>query len=248
MSAEEAEKEPARAGAGGGFMKYLKDGENRIRILQEPDEWTYYWEHFNPAGFPFPCTNDRTSCPGCTSDLEKMRGVSRRVAFNAFDGQYTNVWKLPITVADKLKSRHERIGTLKDRDYVIYKNKNAQGRVDFDIEGQEKESFDFSECEPYLGDPEEFLAAAFEDSWGDDAKTRATTVKATDADQRDQLRAKIERAKVEEPAEDRVISEAELRKMEPWDLAELCKREGFGDIPKNTETTDDIVDWMMTKV
>ena len=47
-------------------MKYLKDGDQTLRILQEPDAWKYYWEHFNPSGFPFPCSGERTTALAAT--------------------------------------------------------------------------------------------------------------------------------------------------------------------------------------
>jgi len=73
-TADEAEKDSRSTGTTGNFMKYLKDGEQTIRILQEPEEWKYYWEHYNPSGYPFPCTNE-ADCPGCNSDLEEMKKV-----------------------------------------------------------------------------------------------------------------------------------------------------------------------------
>ena len=41
------------------YLRYFKNAETTFRVLQEPDEWVDYWEHFNPNGYPFPCTRDR---------------------------------------------------------------------------------------------------------------------------------------------------------------------------------------------
>lgn len=252
-SEDEAKAEPSRGGGGSDFMKYCKEGDNTLRILDEPDKWVYYWEHYNPGGYPFPCTNDRESCPGCTSDVEKMQRASRKIAFNAFDGQYTNVWKVPKTVADKLKARWERIGTIRDRDYIIRQLKEKVGNktnYDYDVEGLDKVTFDFDEVEEYMRDPETLLAQAYEDAWGDDAKVRETRAQAKDSEESSRVRAKIQRSpkeeKKEEPKEEKVYSEADLRSMDVWDLASLCKREGIGEIPKNMETSDQIVDWMIS--
>lgn len=247
-SAEEAEKEPSRGGGGQSFMKYCREGDNTLRILDEPDKWVYYWEHFNPGGYAFPCTNDRDTCPGCTSDIERMQRASRKIAFNAFDGEYTNVWKVPKTVADKLKARWERIGTVRDRDYIITQIVTKSGNktnYDYDVEGQEKQKFDFSEVEEYMKDPEDLLAEAYDDAWGDDAKVRESRTRAKDTEETTKVKAKIQRAKKEEPVEEKVYSEEELRKMDVWDLAALCKNEGLGAIPKDMETSDAIVDWML---
>jgi hypothetical protein len=262
-SKEEALAEPAPSGGGGAsFMKYCKKGDNQVWILDEPDKWVWYWEHFNPGGFPFPCTNDRDTCPGCTSEVEKMKKASRKIAFNAFDGEYTNVWKVPKTVAEKLETRHERRGTITDRPYMITQLVTQVGNktnYDYDIEAGSPDdmSMDLTEVEQYKTDPETMLAQAYEDAWGDDAKVRATKAQASQAVAEDDVKSKIARAAVQQqmeadsrpkiqPKQEKTVTEEELRSMEPWDLVELCKKEGFGEVPKeHAETTDSIVDWML---
>src|SRR4249919_230048 len=99
-SKDEAQEEPGRGGGGGDFIKYLKEGNTTFRILQEQEEWKYYWEHFSPEGYSFPCPRDVDDpiemCPGCSSDNEKMKKVSRKIAFNAlhsFNGtEYVDVF------------------------------------------------------------------------------------------------------------------------------------------------------------
>jgi len=139
-SAAEAAEEPSRGGAGGDFIKYLREGDTTFRILQDRDDgWVYYWEHFSPMGFSFPCTNEEDTCPGCISDNEKMKKVGRKIAFNvleSFNGtDYVNVYKVPSTVASKLENRIARFGTVTDRDYTITKYKTTGDRWDFDLEG-----------------------------------------------------------------------------------------------------------------
>lgn len=246
MSEQEANEQPSRGG-GGGFIKYPKEGGNQVRILDEPDQWKYFWEHFNPGGYSFPCnTEDRGNCPGCTSDIEKMQKASEKVAMNCYDGQYTSVWKFPRkSVADKLKTRYERIGTITDRDYLITQIKSKKG-VEYDLEGLDKEAFDFDAVEEYKKDPEELLAEAYEDAWGGDAKSR-TAVAADAVQQQHEADAKPVRPTIkrEEPKEETTVSEKDLRAMDVWDLEKLCKSEGFGAIPKGLDTSDQIVDWML---
>lgn len=282
-SKEEAAAEPTTSGGGGGFMKYMKKGDNQVWILDEPKDWVYYWEHFNPSGFPFPCTNDRTSCPGCTSEVEKMKKPSRKIAFNAYDGQYTNVYKVPKTVADKLETRYERRQTITDRPYTITQLVTQVGNktnYDYDIEAGSPDDMeiDLSETEQYKRDPEELLAQAYEDAWGDDAKVRNTKATAKEAEDTSSLKAKLQRSAAvqrqldeEAPTRDKetvevtpdlpkeapssktveqekIVTEDELRRMDPWDLVKLCKDEGFGTPPQDVaETTDKIVDWMLTQ-
>ena len=241
QSAEEAAKD-TRGSGGGAFMKYPRQGDNVVRILDEPSDWVYYWEHFNPDGFAFPCTNDRDTCPGCTSDIEKMKNASRKVAFNAYDGTYVNVWKVPNqSVAEKLKARFERYGTITDRDYLIRQVKTAN-RTDYDVEGLDKNPHSkdaWEELQSKIVDPEDLLAQAYEDAWGDSAKVREAKV---------QPKTTSRFVKSEPKAEPKTYQEAELRTKEPWDLAQIAKEEGLGDIPPGTDTSDEIVDWMLSQV
>lgn len=257
-STAEAEAEPKGGGAGG-FIKYMKDGDNQIQIVDEYDNWTWYWEHYNPGGYPFPCTRERTTCPGCISEVEKMKKASYRAAFNAYDGEYTNVWKVPQTVADKLKNRSERLGTITDRPYLITRTKNDKGFYDYDIEGQLVSKLDMKEISQYVRDPEVLLAEAYEEAWGDSAKAQATTQKSEQATKEADLQERVNQAVAEKEAaqpekppfetssEANVVSEADLRKMDPMALLEMCQEEGLGD-PDGCKTADEIVDYMLTKV
>lgn len=264
-----AEQEAAMQDRGdSAFIKYLKKGDNTFQIVDEYDKWTWYWDHYNPGGFPFPCTNDRETCPGCTSDNEKMRKASRRAAFNAYDGEYTNVWKVPKTVAEKLKNRHDRLGTITDRPYRITQIQNDQGFYDYDIEGEAPAKLDMTEISKYLRDPEDLLAAAYDDAWGSSSKAATQSSPLASADRvaerqtgfkasevQDEVAARrrptIQRTEpVQEPVQEpeKVYSEAELRQMDAFGLLTLCDKEGLPEVPSDVKTTDEIVDWMLTQV
>lgn len=262
-SAQEAEKEAPRGGDSDAlFMRYLKDGDQTFRILNEPSEWLYYWEHFNPGGFPFPCNSEeRDKCPGCQSDNPKMVKASRRVAVNAWDGQYQNVWKIPKTVADKLKNRFERLGTITDRDYTFTRIKTGTGdnaRYDYDLEGGEKVATDWTPAD--MIDPEILLAAAYEEAWGDSSTVRAavgTTATSPRGEAvRRQLAAVIQpkdppsEPEAEQDAQAKgegvtEITEIQLRKKTPAALRKLCETEGYGKPPAYLKNSDGIVDWMV---
>lgn len=240
-SAEEAEAEAVERGVGGAFMRYVKDGDTILRVLDEPDDWKYYWEHYNPDGYPYPCNSeDRANCPGCQSDNEKVSKASRKIAFNAWDGQYANIWKVSKTVADKLKMRYERLGTVRDRDYLLTRYKKDNGFYDYEVEGQEKIPFDDTSIEKQ--DPEDLLQKMWDDAWGDSPKVPA---KKTASPQDTSKKAgKVVTASEPSPK----YNEADLRKMDPWDLVSLCHKEGFGQPPKEVaETSDKLVDWMLTQ-
>lgn len=271
-SAAEVAEEPPRGEGGSSFIRYLRQGDNTFRILQDPDEWIYYWEHFNPGGFAFPCTNDRASCPGCTSKVDKMKGATRMAVFHGLvsmnDVEYVNVYKVPSNrVGDLLKNRFDRNGTLTDRDYTITKIKLDNGNVAWDIEGTNLTPINVAEYKDQFKDIEQMLADAYEQSWGDPVVSRETEQRAADASTEDKVRSQVAAQKaslqkefgVEQtppPSEPEVesapvtegedtISESDLRKMTAEDLKTFCEANGWGPPPPRLKKVDSIVDWMM---
>lgn len=254
-SAQEAAEEASRGG-GGDFIRYLKEGSTTIRILQEPDEWLYYWEHFSPSGFSFPClSEDRDNCPGCSSDNEKMKKASRKIAFNvlvSFNGtEYINAFKIGPMVSEKLENRYKRFDTITDRDYTITKYKTSNDRWDFDVEGGTPTPVDLHKDE--WKDIEALLAQSYEDAWGDPQKAEANT-KAADAAAKEPAvasppsgRMKIDPAQSEEPPfeSEKAYKEADLRRMDPIDLLTLIKDEMQIEPPSSLTTSPEVVDWLM---
>lgn len=259
-SAAEAAAEPSRS-SGGDFIKYLKDGDTTFRIIQEPDDWKYYWEHFNPGGFSFPCPRDVSDpiedCPGCSSEIEKMSKVSRKVAFNvltSFNGQdYVNVYKITGTLADKLKNRFARQGTLTDRDYTITKFKTSGDRTDFDVDGQLPSPIDLTKYE--LKDVEQMLADTYDEQWGNPQTARESASKAAQSARETEVVAKVRGLSVapapkqEEPpfekAPEKEVKEEDLRAMSYEEILLLVKSEVDEAPPAEADTTDKVVDWLM---
>jgi len=257
-SKDEAATEPSRGGSGGDFIRYLKDGSTTMRILQEQDEWKYYWEHFSPAGFSFPCPRKPSDpvedCPGCASDNEKMSKVNRKIAFNAltsFNGvEYVNVWKIGPMVADKLENRIKRFDTITDRDYTITKYKTSGDRWDFDVEGATPTPVDLRKQD--WKDIEALLQQAWDDAWGDPATAAANTkasATATEAPRSNAKRPTIAPAPVvddeEPPFEEKVYQEADLRALDYEVLLKMIKDDMNIEPPAKMTTSDQVVDWLM---
>lgn len=262
-SAKEAAEEPSKGGGGGDFIKYLKEGDNTFRILQEPDEWLYYWEHFSPAGFSFPCNDTDVAnpnpegCPGCSSDNERMKRANRRIAFNvlhAFNGvEYVDAFKIGPAVADKLDNRYKRFGTITDRDYTITKYKTSGDRWDFDVEGNTPTPVDLRKSD--WRDIEAMLQQSWDDAWGDPnqaAANRQATAAAPAEAPPAQLprRATIAPQKPaplpeEPPFEEKVYQEADLRVMPRDLLVKLIHDEMGLTAPSLLTTSDGVVDWLM---
>jgi len=260
-SASEAAEEPGRGGGSGDFLRYLKEGDTTLRILQDPDEWLHYWEHFSPAGFSFPCprgVNDPIEdCPGCSSDNDKMKKVSKKIAFNvlvSFNGQeYVNGFKIGPMVSEKLENRYARFGTLTDRDYTITKYKTSSDRWDFDVEGNTPTPVDLHKDE--WKDIEALLQAAWDDAWGDPnqaaANKQASSQEATKpASAQRSARPTIAPQKPvqvvdEPPFEEKVYQEADLRALEYGVLLKMIKDDMDLEPPSTLDTTDEVVNWLM---
>jgi hypothetical protein len=262
-SAKEAEAEPGRGGVGGDFIRYLKDGDTTLRILQEPEEWTYWWEHFSPAGFSFPCPRAADDpiedCPGCSSDNEKMSKVSRKIGFNvltSWNGQeYVNAFKVGPTVADKLKNRYSRFGTITDRDYTITRYKSSGDRYDFDVDGAAPTPVNLRKDE--WKDIEALLAESYEQAWGDGDQGQANRQATREASREAAVAQKVKTATIapqrpapapeEPPFEEKVYAEADLRAMDLEDLLVLVKANMQVSVPDGMSTSDEVVDWLMSQ-
>lgn len=257
-SAKEAADEPGRSGGGGDFLRYLKEGDTTLRILQEPDEWLYYWEHFSPAGFSFPCPrgpeDPKEDCPGCSSDNEKMSKVSRKIAFNvlvSFNGvEYVNGFKIGPMVGDKLDNRYKRFGTVTDRDYTITKYKTSGDRWDFDVEGNTPTPIDLRKAD--WKDIEALLAASYDEAWGDPsqaaANKQATESAPVESTPKRPTIAAAPKVQPEDPPfeQEKAYQEADLRAMSPEDLLKVINSE-MKMVPPSTITNDStaMVDWLM---
>jgi len=254
-SAAEAAEEPSRGGAGGNWIRRLKEGRQTMRFLQEPENWTYYWEHFSPAGFSFACNNEE-DCPGCTSDNEKMKKVERRIACNilhSFNGvEYVDVIKFGNTVKDKLNNRAQRLGTITDRDYTIDKYKTSGDRWDFDIEGGDKTQINIGEFT--LKDVEAMLAEEWNERWGDPNQAAANR-QVTDTAPASKMVDRKPKAMTiapqpavvasEEPPFEPTYQESDLRSKTYEDLLLLVKKDMDMAPPATLTTTDQVVDWLM---
>ena len=259
FGATAAEHEAApKGGSGGTYMRYMKDGDTTFRILQEPDEWIYWYEHFNPGGFSFPCTRDRSTCPGCTSNIEKMQKASYKAGFNVLEGEYVNVYKVPITLAEKIKNRYERLGTITDREYTFTRYKTAGDKTDYDIEGGTPTKIDLSEYKDRIQEIEPMLEASYEEAWGDSNKAKASNTKAQDAEDVDKLREKVEQAQPQDPPSEpeadakaegeKEVSESYLRSLEHQELIDFLDQEG-AEVPKDVRVqgVNEIVDYLLTQ-
>ena len=238
------------------YMRPVKKGETRFRFLQEVKDWERFYEHYNPnpGGFPFPCTRDKATCPGCTSGNERMEKASRKYAVNALVGGYVDIYKMPLTVKNRMEIRSERNGgTILDRDYLVTRTGSGINDTEYDVEGLTPGPVDLAGKS--LHDIEGALQTAFKEAWPEwseddapkDSGVTSTPSGATQMPSHSGL-GEFDRETTSNPSkEEKVVSESDLRAMDKDDLVKLCAKEKvkvpdelikYGD-------TNTIVNWLL---
>lgn len=160
---------PAISDGTGNYLRNFKDGDTVIRFIDEPDEWIVFREHYTTDRRSFPCTEDRDTCPGCTSDIESVQRASRKYG--------TNVWlvksdlvlpfRIPMSLAKRVFSRAERNdGTITNRDYVIMKSGKGMD-TEYDLEAEDKYTVDLDALRAKALNVQEILAESYDEIWGD---------------------------------------------------------------------------------
>lgn len=120
------------------WIKSFRDGETKVRILEEPDDMVTYREHFADGFGYFPCSEE-SDCIGCKDPDKKVQTRSRRYAFNAIDSQERlQVYKMGTKLHRSFKIKAQRLGTVTDRDYTIIRTGENFQNIDYDTESSEK--------------------------------------------------------------------------------------------------------------
>jgi hypothetical protein len=174
------------------WPKALKKGETRVRFVFEIADWQEYWEHYDETVKFFPCTGDKATCPGCTSNIERTAKASKRYLAPVLDPKTGRVWGLKMgqDLANRMSLRNDRNGgTVTNRDYTLIRSGEGLD-TEYDVEQEEKVAIDLSAYEDAL-DLDEMLAMQFAGAWPDfdpdnppvNGRTSATTRRRRDDDE-----------------------------------------------------------------
>ncbi len=155
---------------GGEVLKYLRnfrEGDNEVRFIDEVDDWISFSEHYSADGKSFPCTLDKQSCPGCTSEIEKVQRASRKYATNVklVGNGMVLPFRIPMSLAKKLFNRAERNGTITNRDYIVMREGKGLD-TEYDLEQGDRGEVDLSALREQSMDIEDVLVTAYEEVWG----------------------------------------------------------------------------------
>lgn len=254
--------------AGGSFIKYFpKKGDYRLRYLEEVSEWTRYYEHFHQGKQrSFPCTGEKSTCPGCTSSNEKTASASKRYLVNCLDPAtgYVDLYKIPTSIKGDFDRFSDKDGgTILNRDYTVVRYEE-DGKVKYSLDREDREPRDLTEARTHIKDHQEALAAAYVEVWGglpgaetdsDDELAAPVNKSEARATLQDQINKKLTdpdnppSEPVSPPVEaeqeqETTLSEDALRAMKPDELRTLFVRCGLQD-PGPDKSADELTDMLI---
>ena len=157
-----------QSAATGDWPKGLRDGETRVRFLAEIPDWEDYWEHFDETVKFFPCTGNKSECPGCTSQIERTAKASHKYLAPVLDPKTGKVWglKMGIDLANRLSLRNDRNnGTITNRDYTLIRSGDGL-ETEYDVEQEERVAIDLDVYSDTIN-IEELLSSQFSAAWPD---------------------------------------------------------------------------------
>jgi hypothetical protein len=235
----------------GVYLRGFAKGETKVRFLQEQDDWIEFWEHRTATGKGYPCTGDKTTCPGCTSEIDKQRKASRRYGTYLLLVEKDKVlpFKIPGSLADRIAARAEKNnGTILNRDYSVMKTGEGL-ETEYDVDQEDKYEVDtakrLSEAELTV---QQCLQESWKEAWGDTpaipAQREAPAAEHVPGDENPPTEPKGEQAA---PASEESVelTEAKVRAMDRPELRELCDKAGVE--WSSTDTAGELADKLIAK-
>lgn len=120
----------------GTFIKFISEDGIMARLLDEPDGWVAFAEHYDEGGDLgyFPCVEG--DCPGCDAGGK----ATQRYLVPIIDVEEDEavVLKVPKSLAQELVSKYDRRGTLLDRDYFFFKEGSGKNGTRYKVDDEDK--------------------------------------------------------------------------------------------------------------
>lgn len=234
------------------LRNFKKDAETKVRFLQDVDDWEEFWEHYSTDRKSFPCTGERDTCPGCTSDNEEVAKASRKYGTYVYyvkDGR-TYPHRVPVGLRDAVERRKINSGgTNTDRDYIVIRSGKGF-ETSYELERDEKYDMDLeAQLATQKHTINDILTEAYEAVWGIGSATvdekPEKEVKGAHPKREAVTKEEPEEVPPTKPAEeDVVVDEAHLRGMSFVQLTQLATNAGLA-IPDNIEDKDGMLDFIL---
>lgn len=229
---------PAESDNDGRYLRNFKNGEVKVRFLEETEDWIVFREHYLD-GKSFPCTQDKDTCPGCTSDDEDVQRASRKYATNLYlvDVERVLPFRIPVGLANSMDTRSEKNGgTILNRDYVIMRSGKGL-ETKYDVDSDERYELNTAKLLKEGLDIQELLQESYDEVWGE---KKDPVEKATSKLARSKPKAEPEDkedddeefpSKPDEADDNLVIDEDALYEMTVPQLKELAVKVGIDEVP-----------------
>lgn len=257
-----AKKNEVEVVRNGDFLRNFKEGDTKIRFLNETDDFIMFREHYTPDTKSFPCLQDSPNCPGCNSEIESVRKSSRKYACNVLmvDTGYVNAVKMPVTLVNRIVTRSERNGgTITNRDFVVIRTGKGL-ETEYDVDQDDKYPVDLEQYASSLKDINAILQSSFEEIWGpvssyekseskkpakvSEAKAATAEVASKSAEASEDFPSKS--ASSSGHADDEEIDESAVRAMTINQLVVLASRANI-DV-SSVETREEIVELLISEL
>jgi hypothetical protein len=160
--------DPESGSGGGSYIKYFKENETRLRFLEPVHEWTEIWMHFSQSkSRDYPCTGNKSTCPGCNHENPKESRASKRYIVNALGVKtgYVDLWKIPQSIIDDFLRYEQMDGSISLRDYTVLKFQK-DGGTKYSVDKEDRDGLELVEYTKLMKDHQEALADAFREVWG----------------------------------------------------------------------------------
>ena len=223
----------------GSYLRNFSNGDTVVRFCEEIDEWVKFWQHFNEdAKRSYPCTGDRSSCPGCLSENPKEAKASLHYATTVklIEREQYVPARIKVTIYKKMKTRSERNdGTILNRDYIIIREGKGMNDTEYDVEADKAYSISSKEIKENIFDIGQILKDSFYEVWPELEEAEKGT--------QEPVAKKTRTASpAEDESQDEEITEADLKKMGIRDLRALARKHGVDSEVCELGTKPELID------
>lgn len=170
-----------KGGSGSGAIFRLKADETlKVRFLQEPDDWHEAYHHYIDQKFYW-CS--RRNCEHCDGGNRPRKAALANVVIMASprDGDVGRVvvMQMPPSLADQVLKRHEKFGTILDRDYDLSREGSGLNDTKYSVDYDDRKRRDLSRWDDKIHDITAIVSADLVSSGGgtsgdDDEEPRST--------------------------------------------------------------------------
>lgn len=143
-----------KGGTGNSNLVRLKaDTTIKVRFLQEPEDWHEAWHHYIDQKFYW-CP--RRNCEHCDSGNRPRKAALANAVIMASpqDNQMGKVVvvQMPPSLADQVLKRHERFGTVLDRDYDLSREGSGLNDTKYSVDYDDRKKRDLTRWEDQIHD------------------------------------------------------------------------------------------------